>query len=175
MQQWSCNHSYLFPSNFSTSLTPFLLPGSQRTAEHVFHISAASSGKRIHSPSKFTCHLETYSGQCSNSGFIKVIAQPLERQGQVCLVQTILSCPNRRLLFFECHTFSPCSDTPLHQLSCTAAKEPFPWASWAQYECISKLLCSPLRAVPAWVVPAVSQTSCVGLFPSLVTSTPLLC
>lgn len=69
MQQRSCYHSYLFPSNF-TSLTPFFLPGSQRTAEHVFHISTASSGKRIHSPSKFTCHLETYSGQCSNSGFV---------------------------------------------------------------------------------------------------------
>lgn len=32
----------------------------------MFHISTASSGKRIHSSSKFTCHLETYSGQSSN-------------------------------------------------------------------------------------------------------------
>lgn len=65
------------PSTFSSSVpktTPspsllaeaFLLPGSQGAAEHMLHISTTSSSKGIHSSTEFTCHLQTYPGQCSN-------------------------------------------------------------------------------------------------------------
>lgn len=86
----------------SFQLTAFLLPGSQGAAEHMFHVSTASAGKRIHSPTEFPCHLETCSGQCSNLWLYKS-HHPSLRKPRTSL--TLLSFPNR-LFFFECCTFS---------------------------------------------------------------------
>lgn len=85
-----------------SQLTAFLLPGSQGAAEHMLHVSAASSGKRIHSPTEFTCYLETYSGQCSNLWLHKS-HHPTLRKPRTSM--TLLSFPNRSF-FFECCTSS---------------------------------------------------------------------
>lgn len=99
-----------------SQLTAFLLPGSQGAAEHMFHVSAASSGKRIHSPTEFTCYLETYSGQCSNLWLHKSHHPTLRkpRTSMTCPDPTVL--PKQIIFLWMLHFPSPALTQHLHQL-----------------------------------------------------------
>lgn len=99
-----------------SQLRAFLLPRSQGAAEHMFHVSTASSGKRIHSPTEFTCHLETYSGQCSNLWLYKshhlTLRKP--RTSMPCSDPTVL--PKQIIFLWMLHFLSPALTHHLHQL-----------------------------------------------------------
>lgn len=127
------------PSIFSSSvpkttlpprfqLRTLLLPGSQGAAEHMFHVSAASSGKRIHSPTEFTCHLETYSGHCSNLWIYKSLHPTLRRPrtSMPCSDTTVL--PKQMFFLGMLRFLSPAHTT---SISCfcpggSSVKGPFP-------------------------------------------------
>lgn len=93
-------------------LRTLLLPGSQGAAEHMFHVSAASSGKRIHSPTEFTCHLETYSGHCSNLWIHRSHHPTLRkpRTSMPCSDPTAL--PKQMSLLWMLHLLSPANTPP---------------------------------------------------------------